>query len=72
MGGLQGDLCQNTVFAIINSKGTETYPWTTQTTHYHRGPHIRAKRLKSTSRQYYQCLENTSEKGDWLGWVKFF
>lgn len=28
--------------------------------------------LEAHRDEYYQCLENISEKGDWLGWVKFF
>lgn len=28
--------------------------------------------LEAHRDEYYQCLENISRKGDWLGWIKFF
>ncbi|MES9989879.1 MAG: Fic/DOC family N-terminal domain-containing protein [Candidatus Thiodiazotropha endolucinida] len=28
--------------------------------------------LEAHREEYYGCLENISEKGDWLGWIKFF
>lgn len=28
--------------------------------------------LESNRDKYYQCLENISDKGDWLGWIEFF
>jgi len=28
--------------------------------------------LEAHRDEYYQCLENISSKGDWLGWIKFF
>lgn len=28
--------------------------------------------LETNRDMYYQCLENISKEGDWLGWIKFF